>query len=211
MIRTICTLGQPAPEPTSQACRGFSPSSLRVAQAAAAEWESLKVALDSLVVSDVPLLHLEVAKQFPNDSLVAHLSSRPLQSIPSYLAIRGLRSRTAMSKSVPRSCAAAVGVAGQPRLAKALTAAASPRLPVSDVSAPGLGLGSRGVGQSLRRELKPLFVGGDGDVELVEEAGEPKEPECGGPGLAEPDWCAPLVGVCVTGDCEAHNRHARGD
>jgi hypothetical protein len=68
-----------------------------------------------------------------------------------------------------------------------------------------------GISRSLRRQLKPFFIGGDGDVELIEEAGEPEEPECGGPRLAEPDWCAPGVGVCVAGDFEAHDRHARGD
>ena len=49
------------------------------------------------------------------------------------------------------------------------------------------GGGSRRVGQSSRRELKPFFVGGEGDVELVEAAGESKEPECRGAGLAAHD------------------------
>jgi hypothetical protein len=61
------------------------------------------------------------------------------------------------------------------------------------------------------RELEPLFVGGDGDVELVEESGEPEEPECRGPGFAEPHWCAPLVRVRTAGDLEARYRHTSGD
>lgn len=56
------------------------------------------------------------------------------------------RSRTAMSMSVPWSCAAVVRVAGHLRLAKALTAAASPRSPVSVASAARIGSGTSGLG-----------------------------------------------------------------
>jgi len=60
-------------------------------------------------------------------------------------------------------------------------------------------------------ECEPLFVGGDGDVELVEKSRESEEPECWCPWFAEPDWRAPLVRVLLAGDLQADDRHASSD
>src|SRR5204863_8326334 len=62
-----------------------------------------------------------------------------------------------------------------------------------------------------RGELDPLLVGGDRHLELVEEPGEPQQPERGGPRLAEPHWSPPFVCVLAIADEQAHLGHARLD
>lgn len=59
-----------------------------------------------------------------------------------------------------------------------------------------------------RGEVDPLVVRGDHDLEVVEEAGKPKQAEGGSPRVTKPDRCAPFVRLIRVRQEEADLCHA---